>query len=285
MTDNSHSDIDRAGDLLLLLGCKGEQKTVRVSSKILSLASPVFAVMLSRIFAEGQNSGDENWTVSLSHDDPEAMLTVLRVLHFKPTCTTETSLLFLAKMAEVCEKYDLTEPLKGWTEAALRHGGEIHGELGSSKLLKISCALGSHQAFWLSSYKIIMRYLEEKVPEDQDFEIECATIPDNLLASIKTHRHYVFHDIQDKVEHIISPYVKAMAIEVDDTITHFFRLLNQITLWPLSSISSSKSKCFGHSSRGKSADLAEAAAVDQLTFQGDFKKFLSSTRDQLGVCA
>ena len=63
--------MDPEGDVILMLdGCE-----LQVSSKILSLASPVFKAMFGPRFAEGQGcaSTKESRRVKLSEDDAEAM--------------------------------------------------------------------------------------------------------------------------------------------------------------------------------------------------------------------
>ena len=46
-------NVDPAGDLILLVGQKENQRPIRVSSKVLSLASPVFATMFGSRYLEG----------------------------------------------------------------------------------------------------------------------------------------------------------------------------------------------------------------------------------------
>ena len=113
MTDTTLHDVDPAGDLILLVGPRDTCQLVRVCSKILSLASPDFAALLSPRFAEGQGSGQEDWTVSLPDDDAEAMLVICRTIHFVDTASESPPFSLIAKVASLCDKYDLAVALHG----------------------------------------------------------------------------------------------------------------------------------------------------------------------------
>jgi len=68
----SQHDIDLAGDLVLLIGSCEDQKLIRLHSKVLNLASPIFAAMLSTRFTEGQalaNDDSSNTTAILLPDN------------------------------------------------------------------------------------------------------------------------------------------------------------------------------------------------------------------------
>lgn len=81
-------DADQAGDLLLELETDTDgrltQSSVRVSSKVLSLASPVFAAMLNPKFAEGQAllnaTSPDTPSISLPDDDSEAVVWLCKAL-------------------------------------------------------------------------------------------------------------------------------------------------------------------------------------------------------------
>ncbi len=68
----SQHDIDPAGDLVLQIGSCEDQKSIRLHSEVLNLASPVFAAILSTRFTEGQalaNDDSSNTTAILLPDN------------------------------------------------------------------------------------------------------------------------------------------------------------------------------------------------------------------------
>lgn len=91
MSDSMQYDAaDPEGDLVLLVG--SEATPIRVSSRVLSLASPVFAAMLGPNFAEAQPLSDNvsrEWTVSLPDDDLHAMQRLCRFLHSRIRITSK----------------------------------------------------------------------------------------------------------------------------------------------------------------------------------------------------
>src|SRR5277367_6787997 len=76
--------IDPAGDVLLQVGSSEPKAYLLVSSKVFSLASPVFAAMLSPQFKEGNSlSSGNGCEITLPEDDPEAMTLLCNCLHFR----------------------------------------------------------------------------------------------------------------------------------------------------------------------------------------------------------
>lgn len=90
---------------------------LRVSTKILSLASPVFAAMFGPRFTEGQRLDTaEPIHVKLEEDDASAMKTILQVLHYcRNTVAKPSSAKELACIAIHCDKYDCRVALSPWT--------------------------------------------------------------------------------------------------------------------------------------------------------------------------
>lgn len=95
MTGKYPDNVEPTGDLLLLVGSEGcEQKLIRVSSKVLSLASRVFATMLGPRFAECHPLSDQKsskiggkptlpLTIALPEDDPELMSWFCNAIHLR----------------------------------------------------------------------------------------------------------------------------------------------------------------------------------------------------------
>lgn len=108
MTGLIHPD----GDVVFIIG--DEKSRLRVSSFILRNSSPVFSTLLGPKFAEGQKLLTQgNVEIALPEDDPEAMETILCVLHGRNDRVPERIPGDkLCVVAMLCDKYDLFIPLK-----------------------------------------------------------------------------------------------------------------------------------------------------------------------------
>ncbi|PLN78367.1 hypothetical protein BDW42DRAFT_175095 [Aspergillus taichungensis] len=110
--------IDPNGDVILLVA--GLESTARflVSSKILSMASPMLAKLFSPKFSEGAQmaSCTSCPTITLHEDDSAAMRTIISILHYQgpPQGDAMTAEDF-ATLAVHCDKYDCIRALLPWT--------------------------------------------------------------------------------------------------------------------------------------------------------------------------
>lgn len=114
--DSSTVIFDPSGDLVLVVNKAEEQRRFRVSTKVMSLASPVWRIMLdpSGPFQEAKR---ENGEVALPEDDPNALCIVLHIIHFRPRSlpnTIEDD--ELMSLAILCQKYDIAELVSPWLQ-------------------------------------------------------------------------------------------------------------------------------------------------------------------------
>ena len=185
----SSEDCDPAGDVVLKLGSGDEATLIRVHSKILSLASPVFAAMLSPRFAEGMalegNKGtvDSTTTIDLPDDDPEAMGRICRILHFKEVAAQQPRYLRsnLMRLAQICEKYDMSRALSLWSNVWI-HEGETIPPLRE-------CAGDRFDRAWVSyalrhdkSFREITRDIV-RYSTLVELDIEHSLLPDNVICN------------------------------------------------------------------------------------------------------
>ena len=112
--------IDPHGDVILRLQIGGTDTPANllVSSKVLSLASPVFATLLGPKFLEGNyiRRGDSP-IIELHDDDPAAIALVCNILHYRyDSVPTQPEAEQLGQIAILCDKYDCSKPLQPWSE-------------------------------------------------------------------------------------------------------------------------------------------------------------------------
>jgi hypothetical protein len=90
--------------------------SIRVSSKILRLASKVFERMLSPPFKEGQDLLQNNSVViELKDDDSSLMGLIMEILHYQADSEEQVvNAEKLARLANHCDKYDCTRAVSPW---------------------------------------------------------------------------------------------------------------------------------------------------------------------------
>jgi hypothetical protein len=110
-------EMDPDGDVFVCLqDDTGATVTARCSSKVLSLASPVFKALLRPTFLEGSRLQQTGSTeIKLEDDDFGAMILILNVLHMQnQRVPAEPAQDFLFEIAVLVDKYDLCRALRPW---------------------------------------------------------------------------------------------------------------------------------------------------------------------------
>ncbi len=106
--------LDPSGDLLLIVNQAARQKTFRVSSFAMCLASPVWRAMLSPS-GNFKEAHSKNGEVCFPEDDPDAMFIVLSAVHYQFQYIPKTlSSKNWLKLGIVCDKYDVTKLMVPW---------------------------------------------------------------------------------------------------------------------------------------------------------------------------
>jgi len=99
-------NVDTWGDVIL----QTRTKAFRVSSKLLSMASPVFEQMFSKDAIKDQKLKRHHYelrTFSLLEDDPEALSLICRLLHYcRDVIQASSDLDLLVKFVKLSEKYE-----------------------------------------------------------------------------------------------------------------------------------------------------------------------------------
>jgi hypothetical protein len=118
---NETSDVvqlDPEGDAVLIVDDAAHitSKKFLVSSKVLSLASPVFSRMFGSNFREGIQTRQGNPpSIPLKEDDPDAVESILSLLHFRNLSIPDSmGPERLAMLAIQCGKYDCNGALRPW---------------------------------------------------------------------------------------------------------------------------------------------------------------------------
>ena len=172
-TSAPQCDVDPAGDLILLVGQGKDQKPIRVSSKVLSLASPVFATMFGPRYLEGhilsKQARFSTPSFRLPEEDPEAMTWFCRAIHLQLNADVATmNVGLILKLAALCDKYDTSTALSGWSRlemekisSSLLHIYNLPSRHPptmvdfASYALYTSFTFKNHWTFWLATRNIV----------------------------------------------------------------------------------------------------------------------------------
>ncbi|KAL8824013.1 MAG: hypothetical protein Q9191_005363 [Dirinaria sp. TL-2023a] len=252
-------DPDPCGDVVLTIGPEEDQRCIKVSSTVLSLASPVFKVIISPPFLEGQAYSSENpRKIDLPEDDANAMTWLCHGLHCVNLSTDDNvPIELLEQLALLVDKYDCASSIAAWTQIWLRQWGELVYVDAERywDLMSIALAFDDHSAFHQFSRLVIYRsrYTGFGYRETPDYPWQSALagtivgdIPD-FLEDICARREAVHNSICDSLEEIVAP---ALAIDPrtcldaagasiptngcrrSAKIMHFFQYLTSENIWP-----------------------------------------------------
>ena len=168
-------NVDPSGDLILKVGSaltsteinQGQNdaaehiaitcKRIRVSSEVLTLASPVFNAMLNGNFREGQLelNNDSPPTLDLPEDDADAMLLLCQVLHPHAEAEHRIRPSFIVDAATLIDKYGCYSACSDWLRAQFEKRGPSMrtDELGC--FIRAAYELGDRYVFHMSTMEVV----------------------------------------------------------------------------------------------------------------------------------
>ena len=150
-----------------------------VSSKVLSLASPVFAALLGPKFLEGNDIRRGVCPViELHDDDPAAITLICNTLHYRyDSVPTHLEAEQLGQIAILCDKYDCSKSFQPWSEKWLSSSDGVRfSDLGH--LLLATYKLNDPDHFASFSAELI----RDVVPKRETWDLfpELDLLPDRL---------------------------------------------------------------------------------------------------------
>ena len=176
---------------MLLVGKEENQRPIRVSSKVLSLASPVFATMFGPRYLEGhilsKQARFSTPSFPLPEEDPEAMIWFCRALHLQLNANeTGMTVGLILKIATLCDKYDASTALSGWSHLWLQNLSNPMARdpttpsRHAAKVLYMSYAFNVHRVFWLVTRDIVHHSSLEDIHGLKD-KSQYSILPNRLL--------------------------------------------------------------------------------------------------------
>lgn len=161
--------------------------SLRASSKVLSLASPVFAAMLGpKFMTNGGLSVVDPPQIPLPDDDLDAMTLLCFALHCHGLSDIAVPANMLQSLAVICDKYDCAVAIQAWTRLWLQSLEEDHLEDHQRywELLWISYAFRDHTSYWKAS-KALIYGPDKPMPSSVGFDILPPTLPGKSKATCR----------------------------------------------------------------------------------------------------
>ena len=176
--------VDEDGDVILEANMPKNDKRFRVSSKILSLASPVLRKMFHSGFKEAMELRDvpSQSVIDLPDDDADALLVICNALHHLIAAVPEMlPIETLVKMSMLSDKYDKGASLRGWSSTWVKKSMESTSDLTTlEELLYAAYSLDAAESFFEVSRKMIC---DQKGPfrtatrrADSSVKVQCPDI-------------------------------------------------------------------------------------------------------------
>ena len=147
--------IDPNGDLTLIVGHPKEARAFRVSSKTLSLASPVWRAMFSpqNNFKEASPDNEE---ITFPKDSSQAVFVVLLAAHLLfQDIPQKVEFTELVDLCVVSDKYDCISLLQPWLTAWMAPFRELVEEDGFEEWALIAWVAGDEDTFRRTTDRIV----------------------------------------------------------------------------------------------------------------------------------
>lgn len=227
--------MDKNGDVLFELSKDDATKShLLVSSKVLSLASLVFAAMFTHGFCEGENlSSSSPRLIPLPDDDPAALTLLCKILHFRTVdIPTTLEVAALANLAILCDKYDCADCVRPWSMLWLPQWLPHAGDDGFGKLLFITYALDLPDAF----SEVTLAFSKDcgSLPKADAQSTGYDILPIGLTDQLRERQQEIRLGLCRAIETAVSPWLQIACCDHRSVAGKYFQSLYSVGLWPLS---------------------------------------------------
>ena len=157
--ETSVTTVDPNGDTILEVSSSGGKTHLLVSSKVLTLASPVFEAMFNSRFKEGLSHYPTSGKppIPLPDDNAEAVTILCNAIHYRTNeVPNKLASACLENLAIICDKYDCTSALAPWSAMWLQAEIESNAAKNLNKLLSAAYVLDIPDAFSRISWEILL---------------------------------------------------------------------------------------------------------------------------------
>ncbi|KAF2119125.1 hypothetical protein BDV96DRAFT_371170 [Lophiotrema nucula] len=226
-------EIDKRGDVLLQLGPKAAPvANLLVSSRALSLSSPVFEAMFNHGFAEGEGvSSSSPRAVPMPEDDVNDMTMLSKIVHLQTAdIPSEIGFVQLAQFAVLVDKYACIDSVRPWSRIwASQLLGKVE-DPSYEKLLFSSYVLDLPLEFYKVT-RMIIRFRVDPI------NIETATHGYEFLPLHVIDRlHWDRKQLQERMMEVLySPTMiqnTKICYEAGRQVVPYLQALQDVQLWP-----------------------------------------------------
>lgn len=174
----------------------GRQRLLRVSSKVLCLASPVFNAMLGPTshFKEAEALREnETVVVPLNHDDADALVIVMNAVHLDGQSNpTRISFDLLYQIAVLCDKYDMTHVMRSSPLTWANRLTPFASNHGYGRMLVVAWVFGLNEIFSHITREVINDWKPEERQlgrQDERRNMDIHIVPEAILGLYCPHPH------------------------------------------------------------------------------------------------
>ncbi|KAF8426717.1 hypothetical protein EV426DRAFT_560107 [Tirmania nivea] len=215
---------DPIGDLMLVLGSATCQARFQVSSKVLSLSSPVFRTMLNfnSGFKEGKSLAERTTSsppmeLFLGDDNPNALAIILRIIHVQTRWVPQSlGPERLYEIAIISDKYDMRDSLDYWL--AKWAPERFEGTVSIDKWLFIALVCGRAEEFRVLSRELM---LECRADNDDNLIVPIPANNQESVTSFNPICEYLSQSIVAEIEAVRQQAIEAMLDSVDERIERY----------------------------------------------------------------
>lgn len=147
--------------------------------------------MFSPRFAEGKPvSSGEYRNITLSDDDPCAMITLCNAVHVKSSRVSVASFDAVERLSILCDKYECAEALSPWSRQWLsKWQRSMYGQGEYLKMIYISYGFNDHDSFWNATANVLVCYDAVTMTSLRSNHQGFAILPDQLLGNLHLANH------------------------------------------------------------------------------------------------
>lgn len=146
------------GDRTIIVGEAGDsQRLYKVDSRSMAMASPIWKAMFST--KNGFRESNPNEPVEFPEDDAEALLILLRIIHYRfhEVPKELPSFECLLEIAVLCDKYDVAQLVRPFIEGWMRPWINFYLEPGYEHWLFIAWTFGCQEIFDTLASALVLR--------------------------------------------------------------------------------------------------------------------------------